>query len=303
MGLFKRKEREIKEDDSLLVKLWYTPRTHGLIVLGLYFIFFFIVILAISGSPKTIEKDKKETKVSEMKSLFTYLDDKNLTYDFVIKTGENTYLFNGTRVNSELSGKITSKDSSFYIKFIDGLCKVIEKNRKGIEYVSDKTCPGDINYSYFDYNKIYSLIEFLEVKNSQNENFKVVSNDGYSYEIYELDDHIDKIIISDKESTYELKYTINYSVNDLSDMVLYKALASAADKKVLKNNEIKINKEKFESAFEKAFINNKNVSNFYNFELASSEEPLEITVTLKNDKENYSFIYNKDNINIEKIKK
>ena len=303
MGLFKRKEREIKEDDSLLVKLWYTPRTHGLIVLGIYFVFFFVVMLAISGSPKNLDKEKKDSKVSEMKSLFTYLDGKNLTYDFNIKTEGNTYVFNGTRLDNEVSGKIILNDSVLNIKFVDGLCKVIERNRKGVEYISDKSCPEDINYSYFDYHKIYSLIEFLTVKNSQNTDYKLITNDGYSYKLYELDNHIDKIIITDNNSVYELKYIVNYTASDLSDMVFYKALSDSYDKKALKNNEIKIDKEKFESSFEKAFIKNKNVSNKYNYELSTNVEPIEITVTLKNDTENYVFTYNKDSINIEKINK
>ena len=64
MGFFTKKEkkpREIKETDSTFVKLWYNPRTHAMMVLGAYFVFFLVVILFLKSLPnnQTVETKKK----------------------------------------------------------------------------------------------------------------------------------------------------------------------------------------------------------------------------------------------------
>ena len=66
MGLFSKKEkkpREIKETDSTLVKLWYNPRTHAMMVLGAYLVFFVAVILFIKSLPTEPKENKKQHKI------------------------------------------------------------------------------------------------------------------------------------------------------------------------------------------------------------------------------------------------
>lgn len=300
MGLFKRKPREVKDDDSLLVKLWYTPRTHGLIVLGIYAIFFLIVLLIIKTPQNDLIKKKKDESIN-LKSYFSNLDNKNLTYDYVIKTKDNRYLFSGTRINNEISGKITSKDESYNIKFVEGSCKVIEKNRKGIEIISEKPCPTDIKYDYFDYNKIYSLIEFLQVKQNKDNEYLVKLNDDITYEIYYVDEFLDKLIIKDQDDIYELGYIINYTNEELVNNIFYKSLNKSIDKNEYKqNNIIKLSKEKFETEFVKEYANTKNLSGL-DLELSVVEEPLNINIKIKNEKEEFNYTYNNENINKDKI--
>ena len=97
MKLFSKKApREIKEDDSTLVKLWYNPRTHAIIVLGAYLVFFLIIILIANTSTNTKKVQNKKLG-SDLESYFINLSDKNVSYNYTISKRDETYYFSGIK--------------------------------------------------------------------------------------------------------------------------------------------------------------------------------------------------------------
>lgn len=205
MALFKKKKpREIKEDDSTFVKLWYNPRSHALIVLGLYFLFFLILIIFLNISDNKTSKSNN-LKGSNINDLFLNLEKKEITYDYIIKTGKKNYLFNGKKYNDSITGLLTFNGENINIKVDNDKCIVgtYDEDEFKPQY---SLCPDDINYTYFDYKNIYNLIKNVEIRNNQQGYYSVHVNKDINMNIFYKDKNINKIVIRDKNSEYELVY-------------------------------------------------------------------------------------------------
>ena len=218
MGLFTKKEkkpREIKETDSTLVKLWYNPRTHAMMVLGAYFVFFAAVILFLKSLPTEPVKKKNENG-SSIKELFVRDEDKMSTYSAIVKTSNDNYLVNGDRyAEGALNATLIDKDDLLFVVIQDGKCSVHELDKSGKKYVeSNKLCPEDIKYVYFDLSYIYSLIEEKEFKDVNNEYYEIEVSDTLNIKVYysviNKVKELRKIIINDNEDEYEL--SVYYAV-------------------------------------------------------------------------------------------
>ena len=215
MGLFKKKEpREIKDDDPTFIKLWYNPRTHALIVLLLYFLFFaFILIFVnVAGTRKKVDNS---INGSTIKALFNNTSSKELSYNYVINHGSKTYYFSGNDKDEDIDGTILYNGESTTIKISDNKCSVGEyiKDEFVLNY---KLCPENINYEYFDIENIYNLIK--DVKGT-----KYLSDHYYYFKInntievkiyFDTNDTISKISLSEKNYTYDLNLSYEEDITE-----------------------------------------------------------------------------------------
>lgn len=221
MGLFNKKNkapREIREDDSTFIKLWYNPRTHAIMVLGAYFVFFAIILIIVNAL-STSSKDLYETvRGSDLSKEFDKLNSANIIYDYVIKTENNTYYFSGKKNNDgKAYGTILSSGESKNVLIADNTCYVGKyENDAFIE--EESKCPEDIDYRYFNTNEIYNWVEKLQVKKYtkvNTYNFKV--NEDLSYKIYIEDNYINKIESIDNKNKYELNYKFVETIDEDSE--------------------------------------------------------------------------------------
>lgn len=210
MKLFGKKEpRVVKEDDPLIVKLWYNKRYHALISLSLYFVFFLvlIIIINVSSANKPINKEIKGTSISDM---FTDLNKNDVSYNYVINKGSKTYYFSGNDKNDGIYGTILYNGESTSINIVNKECAV--GTYEDEEFKPMYTlCPENIDYSYFDIDNIYELIKNVKGTNKDTENYYLfnLDNNKIVKVFYDDDKELAKIIISeDKNTTYELSYNI-----------------------------------------------------------------------------------------------
>lgn len=210
MGLFTKKNkepREIREDDSTFIKLWYNPRTHALMVLGAYFLFFAIILIVVNAASSNPEKFYETVKGSDLSKEFDKLNSENIVYDFVIKTDNNTYYFSGKKnLEGKIYGTILSSGESKNILIDDNLCYVGKYENDA--FVEDENkCPEEIDYRYFNVGEIYNWIEKLQVKKYKKANtYNFDVNNNLSYKIYIEDNFINKIESTDGKNKYELNY-------------------------------------------------------------------------------------------------
>ncbi|MBO4601444.1 MAG: hypothetical protein J5634_04355 [Bacilli bacterium] len=216
MGLFttkKKEPREIKEDDSLFIKLWYNPRTHALMVLGAYLVFFLVILLVINIGSKTTDVNKPVLG-KDTKKLFDYYLDKNTTYNFVINKPSKTYYFSGVKIaDNDIYGTLLSDGESKNIYVSAGLCKIVREENGEYIQVEDETCPSDIEYNYFDITYIYTVIESLKTTSSSlKDRYNFVLTNNYSYKFYFDKEKINKIEIKDSNDTYTLTLGVKEEV-------------------------------------------------------------------------------------------
>lgn len=209
MKLFKEKKpREIKEDDSLLVKLWYNKRTHAMMVLGLYAIFFFIIILLSNISiHKTNNRSKNLNK--DLEKYFANMDGKELSYNFVINKDDDIYYFSGSKVDENIIGKLLHNSDTETIVLNSDSCKVgsfIEDN-----FIPDDNilCPDFLNYELFNYNKVFDEINNNSSNLKKSNEYYLYINGKLEYRIYTKGELISRIDINDGSYTYNLNYYVN----------------------------------------------------------------------------------------------
>lgn len=215
MKLFSKKPpREIKEDDSTLVKLWYNPRTHAMIVLGAYLIFFLILILIANTSSNT-KKNQNKKSGSDLEKYFINLDNKNISYNHTVSKNNEMYYFSlADQDDDNIYGTLLHNAEVKKILISKEACTIGEYNNE--EFTpSEGSCP-DIDYSLFFYQNIYDKVENLNSLNS-------VKSDKY---IFKISDKITYTIYVDKDiiSKIEIKkgadnYTLNYSVVNSDDNI------------------------------------------------------------------------------------
>lgn len=208
MGVFKKKApREIKDDDPLFVKLWYNERSHAFIVLGLYFIFFLVLILIVSFTGR--KPSNNSVTGSSTKGLFDDLSSKQISYNYVIKEGNKTYYFSGVNKNDGIYGTILFNGDSSSINIVKDECFAgVYENE---EFVSqDSLCPENIKYYLFNPGSIYKLIEDEKgIKNDAEKYYLFSPKDNEKIKIYYNNKAISKITINSGNSySYELDFNI-----------------------------------------------------------------------------------------------
>ena len=209
MRIFKeKKERVIKDDDSLFVKLWYNKRTHAMIVLGMYAIFFIILfIIAALNSNTNIEDNI--ARAEELSPFFTSLNDKDLSFNVVINSAdEDMYYFSGSKEGNIVKGNLLHNEDNLLIEVSKDICTVGD-SVDGI-FLGDinKSCPEIFDYNIFDYEKIYNEISKNTSKIRKYEKYYLVTLEGIQYKIYVKDDTLSRIDILDKDVTYNVKYHV-----------------------------------------------------------------------------------------------
>ena len=212
MALFKKKNKEprvIKEDDSLWVKLWYNKRTHAMIVLGLYLLFFLIIII-VANIVETPKNNLKEISGSNLKDKFDAFNEKNISYNFVINNSDDIYYFSGEKdINGTIKGKLLHNNDIDGIIITDGNCIVDNVNNE-----EEKSCPDFINYDYFYYQNIYENIKDIKIQVfDTSKTYTFETNNKIKYIIYTNGTIIKKIDINDNK----LSYSLNYLINEFSD--------------------------------------------------------------------------------------
>lgn len=208
MKLFnkERKTREIKDDDSLFVKLWFNPRSHAAIVLGLYFLFFAIIIIIINVSGTKGPKDNS-VDGSSINDLFTKLSDKNISYNYVITMQNKKYYFSGVDKEDEIFGTILYNGESQSIKVHDSDCAVGKYNDKGEFVPAYSLCPENINYNYFNYDYIYELIKNTKGSKYETDKYYLFNlKDNLVVKVYYDNNSLKVITVEDNKSTYLLEF-------------------------------------------------------------------------------------------------
>ena len=217
MGLFKKKEpREIKEDDPTFIKLWYNPRTHALMVLGLYFLFFAFILIFVNVVG-TRKKADNSINGSTIKALFTNTTNKELSYNYEINRGNKTYYFSGKDNIDDIDGTILYNGESTTVKISEDKCIVGEYVKD--EFVPSETlCPENIKYEYFKVDNIYNLIK--DIKGT-----KYLSDKYYYFKIdndidvkvyFDSNDIISKVSLNDNNYSYELN--LSYEAEETPDV-------------------------------------------------------------------------------------
>ena len=127
-----------------------------------------------------------------------------------IKTNNDNYLLNGNKyVEGTLNATLIDKDDMLFVVISDGKCEVHELDKTGKKYIeSEKLCPEDIKYVYFDLSYIYSLVENKDIKNVDNEYYEVEVSDTITikvyYEVIKVTKELKKITINDNGDEYEI---------------------------------------------------------------------------------------------------
>ena len=217
MGIFNKKEkqpREIKDDDPLIVKLWYNKRSHAAIVLGLYFIFFALILILVNFAGTT--KPKNTTvKGNTLVKLFNYLDGKDVSYNYTINVGGKKYYFSGNNKDDDIYGTILYNGESQSVRISNGECIIGEYNNKGEFVSSELMCPETINYNYFDYNNIYILIKDEEGTDNINGEYYLFNlNDNVSVKLNYDVEKLKATSIENKNGSYLLEYSISEEASD-----------------------------------------------------------------------------------------
>lgn len=210
MKLFEKKPpREVKDDDPLFIKIWYNKRYHAIMSLSLYLIFFLIIIILVNVTSSNNIRNNTVNGTTVQK-YFNALADKNVSYNYIINQGGRTYYFSGVNKNGGIFGSILYNGESTSINVANKECTVGAYD--GEEFVpAYKLCPENIDYSYFDYNNLYELIQ--DKKGTINTSEKYYSFDldkNKSIKIMYDEDVITKVVINDgNDEAYELNYSID----------------------------------------------------------------------------------------------
>lgn len=214
MGLFKKKElREPREDDSTFMKLWLNKRTHAMMVLGAYLVFFAILLIVINvGSPKT---DIKATNKEHLNKLFSTVKGKNYKFNHMITNNDKVYYFNGTNIDGIIVGKIIDDDKIINVKIENKECTVGSYNDKEEFIPAYEQCPEELRYTNFIPEEIYETVKYLKISpTSLKDHYYLKLNDNISYDISFENDDLKAVVIKEKDTSYQLRFNFNINVID-----------------------------------------------------------------------------------------
>ena len=181
-----------------LKEVWNNPTYNALIRLGLWFIFFALVITFIRVSPKQEQVKEEEPKTvtySDIKKEFTNnslmltMETENYYVTGVIK--DNT--FSGTIQSGEVTNKV----------YYDGQMYLVNKNNK-----VPTDLFTDLNTKLLLPSDIVSLIDSYNglLKNVNDEKSYSYDIDGARYVVYVKEDKICKVTYEKDNLVYTLEY-------------------------------------------------------------------------------------------------
>lgn len=208
MNIFKKKEYTEEELNELtgFSKLWHTPRTHAMIVLGAYFIFFAVIII-LFGSTKSnvnINDNKQNNKDNKIDAsyLLKNIDESKIEYiDTYNSKNNGIYILVGKYEGENFVGNLTHGSETFEIS-IDKDLNCTATNKK-------YQCPENIEYGYFMHNYILNLISDNKATNYKDlKKYTYSLNDGLDIDLTYNDDTIQKINTRYNDDLYEI--TFNY---------------------------------------------------------------------------------------------
>ena len=203
MGLFKKKEpRVVKDTDPLIIKLWYNKRTHAMIVLGAYFLFFVILLILVKVSSNAVKNDNTVDASFLTKDLI----EKDIRYNVLYKNSSEMYLFSGAKnVEDKLVGTLTHDGNSLNISINDEECTISPENNE-----EENKCPEKIKYKYFDIKNLSDIIKDKKaIHYSSNKLYKYSINDKLEINLYYDDNKVlYKVVITEPNESFEINYSI-----------------------------------------------------------------------------------------------
>ena len=195
----------------------YVPSFKALVKLGLYFIFFAIIISVVACNKDVVTQTKENEKTEEQqettisyKEMLDALITNNVQILYDITMGEEVYRIDATRKDNILSGIYRTKTALYEFKIQDDIVYEIglDEEKENGELLAH------INLTYILPEQLVSLLE-------SNKATKMLSDDLtiYNYEIDTVKYHVvTKDNWSDKiEITTELfNYTIKYNKSEVN---------------------------------------------------------------------------------------
>ena len=202
-----------KKEDSLLKKMWATPRGKAAIKLGLYLIFIVFVVIFINVSSK-VNKIVKESTVNEEKeitigSMREKLLLNNYKYTYTITKNDKKTVYSGERLKQVETG---TKENEF------GTIKYYVNDVETYQIQMGEKKQIDNLYEDFNIN----LLDSEYLLNLTNDKSTIINKDkdlkeyNYSFDledkeidisIYTKNDNIKEIKVIYDDTTYELKYS------------------------------------------------------------------------------------------------
>lgn len=174
----------MKENISKFKEIWAIPRYRSLIILGLYFLFFAVIIIYSKLASSAVSSPTRElTALEKLK-------------------GKTTYEFSLKIYNQIIEGQVENELLTF------------NHNNKQYTYENGIVNPTDFQYQtilqYIFTNKIYELINNQEVYSKTEFNDDTLSKtyklDNLVVSTYELKNNIFKIEIKTTEYQFEVTY-------------------------------------------------------------------------------------------------
>lgn len=209
------KQEEIEKKPSKIKMFFeyykYVPGFKALVKLGLYFIFFAVIISVVACNKDTINQnpekesteEKKEMEIS-YKDMLEALTNNNIEILYNITVNEEIYRIDATRKDNILSGIYRTKDSIHEFRIQDNIVYEIGLN----EEKENIDLFNNINLNYLLPEQLISMLEV-------NKATKTLENEAiiYNYEIEEVkyrviinNNWINKIEIADELSNYVIEY-------------------------------------------------------------------------------------------------
>lgn len=219
---------KIKENDKYIAfnKVWGNKRYHGLIVLGIWFIFFAIVIIFLKFKISNINSSKQDVVPTlTINEILSNINSYSFTYE--IQNENETKELNGSSYNNEFV--ITLDSSKYYIK--DYVYIIEEELLKKVDN------PFEVDISKINIKSIYEWIKDKNPLYESNENdtkistYKVLLNnlilesvdEDIEITINKKENKIEKISLdlTNYINYYELKYKkfiLTLTIDDINDI-------------------------------------------------------------------------------------
>ena len=316
MSLFKKKEpREIKEDDKLIVKLWYNKRTHAMIVLGIYLFIFLILFVLAKIATMTTKVTNNGSNKETITAFTKRLDESNLMVNYSITNGNKKYYYSGQKITNTnvIKGSFLYDGSSTDAYLVSDKCfdKVVNIDDPSTYTTNEKACPSDINYSLLDYNYINKILKGLNGKFIGEKYCTYHLNDELTIKLYYENNNINKIEIANGKTTYELVYeVVDNSFDPRNDENILTEIAKEAvklsyDQRYYSNRRrIKIAKDTYIENLLKLVSDNTELTDVYQITIDSiTEYPINININAKSKTNAFTITLNSENFNPEEYVK
>ncbi len=188
--------KENKTTESTFSKLWNNKRTHALMVLGVWFIFFFVIILLMNG----LSSNQRPKEIIPLETKWIELKKNNYSFVYRISINNEISIYSGEQNDKIVMGlKDTNSGTMKYYIDDNIYYKVLLDNYEVIDNVYENVDINLINVNY-----IYDLIK--DISENKIGNVTTYNLDNYSIEVTENDEIITNIKINLDESIYDLTF-------------------------------------------------------------------------------------------------